>query len=210
MSLTPTSRKERDRRLREDDFLNAAEQLFADQGYFQTSMEDVARKAEYATGTIYRYFNSKEALYHSLLRRKGLAYFERIQADVGAANTPVERLRAALRSKVDFFFTHRAFVRIYLHDLARPAAGTTVEPPEELRDVHAEYLELLRTILSDGMKKGVFRKLNVDLTLGAVLGISNELLAQSLQEGFALSQDDVEHYLFDFLEQAIMTTKGRK
>ncbi len=56
MNEQAMSRKERDRRRREEDFLNAAEALFADKGYAETSMEDVAKKAKYTTGTNYGYF----------------------------------------------------------------------------------------------------------------------------------------------------------
>ena len=98
------SRKERDRMLREEDFLKAAEQLFSERGYFETSIEDVAREAEYATGTIYRYFSSKEELYHSLLLRKGQAYFNQIKTSLEEADSPLEKLRAVVRGKTRFFF----------------------------------------------------------------------------------------------------------
>ncbi|MFO1492115.1 MAG: helix-turn-helix domain-containing protein [Kiritimatiellia bacterium] len=55
------NRKERDRQVRQDDFLSAAERLFAEKGYHHAAMEDIAKAAGYATGTIYRYFKSRRS-----------------------------------------------------------------------------------------------------------------------------------------------------
>ena len=107
MKVAGVSRKQRDRLLREEDFMDAAEKLFAERGFFETSMEDVAAEAEYATGTLYRYFSSKEDLYHSLLLRKGRAYFAGMKVSLAEAASPLERLQALIRGKANFFFTNQ-------------------------------------------------------------------------------------------------------
>jgi TetR/AcrR family transcriptional regulator, repressor of fatR-cypB operon len=56
------SRKEREKLARQMDILNAARDLFISKGYGDTTLEDIARKAEFGKGTIYNYFNSKEEL----------------------------------------------------------------------------------------------------------------------------------------------------
>ena len=68
--MVPLTRKERDRQLREQDILRAAEHVFATQGYHQATLQDIAKEAQYATGTIYLYFKDKEVLYLALLERK--------------------------------------------------------------------------------------------------------------------------------------------
>lgn len=203
------SRKERDRLLREEDFLTAAERLFSEKGYFETSMEDVARAAEYATGTIYRYFGSKEELYHQLLLRKGRAYYASIVEEMAKASTTLEKVQALIRGKLHFFFANRDFMRIYLHHLARPAPGARCQPPDELKDLHEGYRRQIRELLAEGMAAGALRPANVELTLAAMTGLTNELVMTSLEEDFASTEDEMMEFVMDFLNRGMSPEEGR-
>lgn len=204
----PESRKERDRRLREEDLLVAAERLISRQGYYQTSMEDIAREAEYATGTIYRYFSSKEDLYRRLLLDKGRSYFEELRGVLSDADSPAVRLRELLRAKVRFFYGNREYFRIYVGEVAGSGASCRLPPPEELRGLHQEYLELLRGVLREGMEMGEFRRLNVEMVLAGVIGMSTELLHRSLDEGFEVSEEEIALFLDAFLEGGLIQSRG--
>ena len=70
MNTRSSNRKERDRQLRRTDILRASEHVFAQKGYDNATMQDIAKEAQYATGTVYLYFKDKEALYFSLLEEK--------------------------------------------------------------------------------------------------------------------------------------------
>ena len=62
-----TSRKERERLTRQHDILLAARELFARNGFYDTTLDDIARHAEYGKGTIYNYFPSKEDLFFTII-----------------------------------------------------------------------------------------------------------------------------------------------
>ncbi len=212
MSDDGVSRKERDRLVRESDFLDSAESLFAEMGFYETSMEDVAKRAEYATGTIYRYFESKEALYHALLLRKGKQYFGQTQAAFENAEDPLSQLRALIRGKVAFFAENWDFLRIYMTELAAKTGGSgrACRPPQELDDEFETYLANLRDVFVRGMKTGVFRKLNPDHVVAAFIGMSNECLQTSLADGVSGDVlEEVEMFVFDFVSGGIVTEKGR-
>ncbi|MBF0103017.1 MAG: TetR/AcrR family transcriptional regulator [Desulfobacterales bacterium] len=74
-------RRQRERELRLQLLLNAAEFLFAEQGYHQTSIEQIAAKCEYSVGTVYFYFKNKEDMLIQLLEDIGF----RLRATIGAA-----------------------------------------------------------------------------------------------------------------------------
>ena len=59
-------RKEREKSERRNQIQQAAKELFIQKGFWATTMEDIARKAELSPGTIYLYFRNKEELYASL------------------------------------------------------------------------------------------------------------------------------------------------
>lgn len=66
----PRGLRERQKAEREGRILRAAEYLFGRRSYAETGMEDVARRARVAVGTIYNYFPSKADLVLALLRRE--------------------------------------------------------------------------------------------------------------------------------------------
>jgi len=92
--LPVTGRRDRQKADRQRRILSAADELFGRRGYGRTTMEDVARRARLAVGTIYNYFPSKPELVLALLRRetgetlaRGVAVVKEPPADPVAAVT---------------------------------------------------------------------------------------------------------------------------
>ncbi|MCP4310493.1 MAG: TetR/AcrR family transcriptional regulator [Bacteroidetes bacterium] len=62
-------RKEREKQQRKEEIIEAAEQVFFSKGFEQSTMDDIAMKAELSKGTLYLYFKSKEDLHMAVARR---------------------------------------------------------------------------------------------------------------------------------------------
>lgn len=201
---SPSQRKERDRRLRVEDFLRAAERLFAEKGYRQTTMEDIARLAEYGTGTIYRYFESKEGLYGELLERKLAAYLDHLRERFESEATPRGKLRALVHGKMEFFRQNREFLRIYVQEFvprtSTLAAGLTPEALE-LRD---RCLAMTREAVETGMRTGDFRTADPDLVVTAISGLTNELVLHCLRELDGERIGEIDAFVTDFVEHGLL------
>ena len=63
-------RREQERRWRRQYILNVAERLFAQKGYHQTTMAEIAKASEFGMATIYQFFKSKDKIYLTLLHEK--------------------------------------------------------------------------------------------------------------------------------------------
>lgn len=61
------SRKEREKRARQQDILKAARELFTAKGFRDTTLEEIAQKAEFGKGTLYNYFSSKDEIFHAII-----------------------------------------------------------------------------------------------------------------------------------------------
>ena len=61
------TRREKDRLRHRGMMLSAALELFSEKGYPNVSMHEIAHHAEFAIGTLYKFFKNKEDLYNSLL-----------------------------------------------------------------------------------------------------------------------------------------------
>ncbi|HBC92536.1 MAG TPA: TetR/AcrR family transcriptional regulator [Pelotomaculum sp.] len=62
-------RKEKEKEIRRNDIIEAAERIFFAKGYDHATMDDVAREAEFSKRTVYVYFNSKEQIYFEIMTR---------------------------------------------------------------------------------------------------------------------------------------------
>ncbi len=108
------SRRERDRLLRKADILRAAEHVFALKGYYEATMHDIAKEAQYATGTVYLYFKDKDALYLSLVEEKYKDLLSILRQETSKAKTAREKIEIFVYEKLSFFERNQNFFRIFV------------------------------------------------------------------------------------------------
>lgn len=89
--------------LRRGEIIAAALKVFAKKGFSEARAEDVAAQAGIAKGTLYLYFDSKEAIYEAALKHAMTALGATVAARVGAATTAKERIRAWVGARIDFW-----------------------------------------------------------------------------------------------------------
>src|SRR6188472_456252 len=80
-----------------DAILRAAIDVFAERGYFNAQVADVARAAGVAAGTVYLYFRSKDDLLTSIFERTMKEAIADGRQSLAALDDPIERLREIAR-----------------------------------------------------------------------------------------------------------------
>nr|WP_042179685.1 TetR/AcrR family transcriptional regulator [Kibdelosporangium sp. MJ126-NF4]CEL13964.1 Transcriptional regulator, TetR family [Kibdelosporangium sp. MJ126-NF4]CTQ88333.1 Transcriptional regulator, TetR family [Kibdelosporangium sp. MJ126-NF4] len=92
--------------------LDAAEKLFTDRGFHETSMDAIAAAADIAVGSIYHHFGSKERLYLALVEH-ALEVNERVMARAySQERTPAEELAAAADAYLRFHLENPGYFRM--------------------------------------------------------------------------------------------------
>lgn len=79
LDKTTSTPKRRGGDQRTADIIDAALQLFSEQGYARTRLEDIAEKAGISTATIYLYFENKDDLFYALIREKVVPHVDRTE-----------------------------------------------------------------------------------------------------------------------------------
>ncbi|MEM8609243.1 MAG: TetR/AcrR family transcriptional regulator [Myxococcota bacterium] len=95
-------RREREREARREAILDAAEELTADVGYEALRMDAVADAAELSKGTLYLYFQNKQALCAGVAARLIGHYLPMLDAMVAEASSGLDAARKVLQSYCDF------------------------------------------------------------------------------------------------------------
>ena len=104
---------------RRDDILAAAKKVFSKRGFASTTVADVAKAAHLSYGSIYWYFDSKEALFHELMDGEERALRETIalrMSTLDATDSGEALFRAAVTGTFEFFESDKAMVRLLFRD----------------------------------------------------------------------------------------------
>jgi TetR/AcrR family fatty acid metabolism transcriptional regulator len=136
-----------------DAILRAAIDVFADRGFFNAQVADVARAAGVAAGTVYLYFKGKDDLLVSIFERSmrdGLAHG---RAAVSDLQDPRERLLRLARAHLARLGHDRNLAIVFQVELRQSTKFMERFSATLLRD----YLGLIREAIADGQRAGLFR-----------------------------------------------------
>jgi TetR/AcrR family fatty acid metabolism transcriptional regulator len=168
----PVSRRERLKQEREERILEAAAAVFADKGFHQATIRDVAGLADVADGTIYNYFDNKFGLLVGIMAR--IAELERLSAEL------VEALDLDVQDFVVQAFADR-LGRIEQGQEMLQAVLPEVFVNADLREqFYQQYVLRISTLLEGYLQAqvelGHLRPVNVPLTVRLVQGMFVGLL----------------------------------
>ena len=162
-------RRERDKLRQRQEMLAAALELFSEKGYHNVSMHQVAEKAEFAIGTLYKFFQNKEDLYRALVLEQCDTFEEAISRAIEAPDDVVEKLRNYIRTKGERVRGNLAFVRLFLAERRGASFNIKAGLDEELRKRYYAFLERLASIFDSGIKNKRFKKIAAPYYLAVAL-----------------------------------------
>lgn len=109
--MSSVARRAREKERLRRAILDAARELFVTEDYAAVSMRRIADKIEYSPTTIYLYFKDKEEIVTCLIA-EGFDLFATALEKLSPIPDPVERLRQAGYTYLDFALSHRHYFRI--------------------------------------------------------------------------------------------------
>ncbi len=204
------SRKEREYLAHREEILLAAERVFAAKGFFSTTMSDIAREAEFGTGTLYKYFKSKEELYFTLIDEKVEEINRLVKTELSQKTSAVERIKKVLGHEFEFFERNRDFFRIYTSERSRFEWTVKDELGKGIHEKMVAYINLLAEVMRQGIEEREFRSLNPLDLAHALVGIVNSFVFEWMisRESYPLmsKQDTVLEIFLGGVQQ----TEGRR
>jgi TetR/AcrR family transcriptional regulator len=152
-------RREREKLRQRQEILTTALDLFSQKGYHNVSMHEIAEKAEFAIGTLYKFFQNKEELYKAMVMEQCDRFEEAFMAAMAQPEDEVEKLRNYIRTKSDRFRSNLPFVRLFLAESRGVSFNLQAGLDEELRQRYYGFLERLAAIFASGIKNHRFKKI---------------------------------------------------
>ena len=152
-------RREREKLRQRQDMLATALDLFSQKGYHNVSMHEIAAKAEFAIGTLYKFFQNKEDLYKALVLEECDRFEDAIMRAIEQPEDEVEKLRNYVRTKTERFRRNLPFIRLFLAESRGVSFNIKAGLGEELRKRYYDFLEKIASIFDRGIKNQRFKKI---------------------------------------------------
>ncbi len=172
-----------DRPDRRESILEAALACFVERGFHGTAMPQIAEKAGVASGTIYHYFDSKEALVNALYRSWKQVVAQRVFMAFPQDAPVREQFRVMWHQMIGFAMEQpTAFAFIELHNHATYLDAESLAIDRQLKDFAAGVIQLAQ---AQGLLKPLDAKVLMELIFGAFVG----MMRAHWEGRIALSED---------------------
>jgi len=176
-SLRPDSDTNKDKKKQ---ILNAAAKVFSQNGYAKTRIQDIARSAEIADATIYKYFSSKEEILFSLPveNTKTLLSIQKEHLN-GLKDTDL-KLEILVKDYLHFLDSHKDYTSIILFDLRYNRLFYKTEGYKLFK----EFSRVFFDIIVDGINKNHYRAgINPYLATKMLFGVIDHVILSSIKFG---------------------------
>lgn len=137
-----------------DAILDAAERLFARQGFAATTIKQLGTESGVNSALLYYYFADKETLYREMLRRVFGAFAGTAAERIAGERDPEEAIRRFIRYQVEYMTAHPHVPMLLVRELAGQELSGDLG---EIAGAAAVFFHALCDVVEQGQRAGVFR-----------------------------------------------------
>ena len=170
MHNTKLSRKEREKLRHKEEILEAALSLFSEKGFHNVSMQEIAEESEFGVGTLYKFFESKEALFEELINSTTDHVASDFSEILDGPGTEKERLSEFIKYQPEFQEKHGETIKLFVSELG--IRGSKLSKFRDENKVHEIINSKLAKLIKKAIEKGVFRAIDPGIaatSLGATI-----------------------------------------
>jgi TetR/AcrR family transcriptional regulator len=187
MEAQKLPRREREKLRQRQEMLAAALDLFSQKGYHNVSMHEIAEKAEFAIGTLYKFFQNKEDLYKTMVLERCDDFEAALTGVLSQAEDEVEKLRHYVRFRGDRFRHNLPFVRLFLAESRGISYNLRAGVDDEVRRRYYDILKKLASVFASGITNRIFKQIADPFYLAAALD-------SAIDASLLLWHDAPEHF----------------
>lgn len=184
MTVVPAT----ERHDKREKILDAALELFAERGFHGTPVPEVAARAKVGAGTIYRYFESKEALVNALYQHWKRVMLEEVAGDLDLTLAPRQQWKRLFRRVVAFAKKHpQAFQFLEGHHHAPYLDATS-------REIEAQVMGMAELFLDQTRQAGLTREVPPQLMMAVLWGSVVRLIKSSHEGLLTLDEATLDQF----------------
>ena len=170
-------RRERERLARRQDILNAATKVFGEKGFHSATLDEIAQEAEFAKGTLYLYFESKEDILASIIGTAMEEWKESACSALSGKRPMREELTEMFKMTAHARFERDDLFRLMSLQLATLFETLSDEKCREFKEFHNHiWNDIVRPRIEKAFTDGEIRDLPVDAIVGLIHGSLDSMI----------------------------------
>ncbi len=167
--------------------LDGAVAVFAERGFHNARVSDIADRAGVADGTVYLYFKNKEQILMAAIHTAFEAFMLRACTEIEGVPSPVEKLRRLAFLHLDALGSNRNLAIVFQMELRQSVRFLEAFSHHEMKD----YFNLVRECIRDGQAQGLLRQgMNEKIAANCFFGALDEMVTSWVlaENDYPLSQ----------------------
>ena len=163
--------------------LAAALDLFSHKGYHNVSMHEIAGKAEFAIGTLYKFFKNKEDLYKAMIMEQCERFHGILDKAIDIPGDEVTKIKNYIKAKGEIFLNNTTMIRLYFAETRGASFNIKAGLDADIRKIYDEFLHKLASVFAAGIKKKLFKRILDPYYLAVGIdSLTNAFLFLSLED----------------------------
>lgn len=205
------SRRDRNKLRNQQEILAAALDVFAEKGYRDASVQEIADRADFAVSTLYALFENKADLYRKVSvdigRRTGVIFEEAM----AAGHDEYEKLVNCARAKGRAYNESPAGVRMLEHEIQTLREESDEDYPENgIGKIYERFMLRIQKLFAEGIRKGLFIEGDPVLMAMALDSSTNALMQLCRAQPDRYVYDDRVDEVIALFFSPVLKTKLRK
>jgi AcrR family transcriptional regulator len=173
--VSKAERKEREREMRRNDIIDAAEKLFFSSGYENVTMDDIAKELEMSRAALYLTFKNKDDIYAAIAIRASKIVSRMFREINQKERTGIEKIRFVSSTYYEFYRQHTGYYKAYYHTGMFDINGSP--DLEELKGIRINSFRMVVEAVKEGIEDGTIREdIDPESATLIMLSMSNNAL----------------------------------
>lgn len=186
--------------------LDAAVEVIAERGYFNSPVSAIAKRAGVADGTIYLYFKSKDEVLQTAIDSTFGRFFGQVEERFQALADPRAQLEYIAQVHLESHSINRSMTILMQTEMRQSAQFLARFSHHHL----VRYIQMVRDVIRRGQDEGIFRKeLSDGVVAHCMFGAIDELLSSAVFTGRTYDARATARQVMDVLLDGISTGEDR-
>jgi AcrR family transcriptional regulator len=181
--------------------LKASVLVFSQKGFHQAGMDEIAKKAGVAKGTLYYNFSSKSKLFATTVTEGMEEIISQVEKELESDLPFKEHFGKLIRSNFLLYLKYRDLSKIVFNELT---SGVGSDVLEEIEKVRLRYIDFISDLLRQGQERGYLKKVDTRLAAVGIIGFLDSLCNHYLKNDGMLDRERLIDTMFTILSAGLL------
>jgi TetR/AcrR family transcriptional regulator len=163
---------------KKEQIIKTATKIFAQKGFHQAKMDEIAEAAKVAKGTLYYNYASKSKLFAATVTAGMEEIMEKISRDLNSDMPFMEHFRLLISNTIRIYLKNKEVLRIYVNELS---SGIDKEALVEIKNVRQRFLRFVTDTIRTGQEMGCLKPLSCQISARLLVGMLDALCKKQLE-----------------------------